>query len=99
MKAKLLFADGFYFLVSGEFVEAAVIPLLSGVFLFLVPFWAMIFLATYLHFPNLDKRTRFKNSFFNATGLTLVIALLLFFALVFFFKALVFWLGGGFNVG
>ena len=49
---------------------------------FCVPFWLMIFIATYVHFPKMEKRKRILMGIESATALVLLVLALTFISLV-----------------
>ena len=51
---------------------------------FCVPFWLMIFISTYVHFPKMEKRKRILMGIESATALTLFILALVLISLALF---------------
>lgn len=51
-----------------------------------IPFWIMIFIATYVHFPKMDKANRLEMSISSATILTIVMLLISYLFLVALFE-------------
>lgn len=51
-----------------------------------IPFWIMIFIATYVPFPRMEKADRLKMSVSNATILTLLMLLISYLFLVLLFE-------------